>query len=64
MAAYKVQQLQQEATDVEPRLTAMKAELGQVDVTLAERRREIQDSYGKVEKAKAALAEICQIVAQ
>ena len=48
MAAYKVEQLQAEAAAVEPRLTAMKGELGQVDVQLAERQREIDDSYGKV----------------
>ena len=64
LAAYKVEQLQTEATEVEPRLTAMKGELSQVDVQLAERKREIDASYGRVEKAKAALAEIRELVSQ
>ena len=64
LAAYKVEQLQAEAAEVEPRLTAMKGELGQVDVQLAERQRAIDDSYGRVAKAKAALDEIRQLVSQ
>ena len=64
LAAYKVAQLQAEAAKVEPELNEMKSELGQVDVQLAERQRLIDESYGRVAKAKAALAEIRQIVSQ
>ena len=64
LAAYRLEQLQAEAAAVEPRLAAMKGELGQVDIEVAERQRAIDDSYGKVARAKAALAEIRQLVAQ
>lgn len=63
-AAYRVEQLEAEAAVVEPRLTAMKGELGQVDLQLAERQRAIDDSYGKVARAKQALEEIRTIVSQ
>ena len=42
----------------------MKGELGQVDIEVAERQRAIDDSYGKVARANAALAEIRQLVGQ
>jgi chromosome segregation ATPase len=64
LAAYKVSQLQAEAANVEPRLTAMKGELGQVDVELAARQRAINESFGRVAKAKAALDEIRQLISQ
>ena len=64
LAAYKVAQLQAEAATVEPELSEMKSELGQVDVELAARQRAIDDSFGRVAKAKAALDEIRQLVSQ
>ena len=42
----------------------MKSELGQVDVELAARQRAIDESFGRVAKAKAALDEIRQLISQ
>jgi chromosome segregation ATPase len=64
LAGYKLEQLQAEASTIEPRLTAMKGQLGRIDIEVAERQRLIDESYGKVAKAKAALEEIRQLVSQ
>ena len=42
----------------------MKGELGQVDVELAARQREVDDSWNRVAKAKQALEELRQLVSQ
>jgi chromosome segregation ATPase len=64
LAAYRVDQLQAEAATVEPRLAAMKGQLEQIDIQVAARQRAIDESFGRVAKAKAALEEIRQLVSQ
>ena len=64
LAAYRVDQLQGEAATVESRLAATKGQLEQIDIQVAARQRAIDESFGRVAKAKAVLEEIRQLVSQ
>ena len=53
-----------ETLDYKPKLQAMRAELGKLDVDVAARQRAIDESWSRVAKAKQALEEIRQLVSQ